>query len=69
MTTQATDASTRPYARVAGVAYLVIVIVALLYGVLVQSQLIVPGNDVATANNILANESLFRIGIVLVLTI
>lgn len=69
MTTHATDASPRPYARIAGVAYLAIVTVALLYGVLVESQLIVPGNDAATASNILANESLFRLGIVLVLII
>jgi len=69
MTTEATDASPRPYARIAGAAYLVIVAVALLYGVLVESQLIVPGNDAQTATNILAHESLFRLGIVLVLTI
>jgi hypothetical protein len=69
MTAQAAHASARPYTTIAGVAYLVIVTVALLYGVLVQSQLIVPGNDAATADNILAHESLFRLGIVLVLTI
>jgi hypothetical protein len=57
------------YARVAGAAYLVIAIVAVLYGLLVESQLIVSGNDAATANNIMANDSLFRIGIVCVLII
>ncbi|MBW1761768.1 MAG: DUF4386 domain-containing protein [Deltaproteobacteria bacterium] len=53
----------------AGVAYLVITIVAVLYGSLVESKLIESGNDAATATNILANESLFRVGIVLVLII
>jgi len=69
MTSRTTAASPRVYARVAGVAYLVIAIVALLYGFLVESRLIVSGNDAVTANNILANESLFRVGIVLVLVI
>jgi hypothetical protein len=69
MTTRAAEATPLVYARVAGVAYLVIAIVAVLYGALVESQLIVSGNDAATAHNILANESLFRIGIVLVLII
>lgn len=69
MTTRTTQEVPRVYARVAGFAYLTIAIVALFYGFLVESQLIVPGNDAATANNILANEPLFRIGIVLVLVI
>jgi len=69
MTSRTAAASPLVYARVAGVAYLVIAIVALFYGFLVESKLIVSGNDVATVNNIIANESLFRIGIVLVLII
>jgi hypothetical protein len=63
------EASPRVYARVAGVAYLVITVVAVLYGGLVESKLIVAGNDAATATNILAHESLFRVEIVLVLVI
>lgn len=69
MTNSTPDASPLVYARVAGAAYLVIIIVAMLYGGLVESKLIVSGNDAATANNIMANESLFRIGIVAVLII
>ena len=69
MTTQTAEASPLVYARVAGAAYLVITIVGVLYGILVESKLVVSGNDAATATNILANESLFRTGIVLVLTI
>jgi len=69
MTNRAVEASPLAYARVAGAAYLTIAIVALVYGLLVESKLIVSGNDAVTATNILANESLFRIGIVLVLII
>ena len=69
MTAQPPKASPILYARVAGVAYLVIMGVAMLYGGLVESKLIVSGNDVATANNILVHQSLFRLGIVLVLMI
>ena len=69
MTTQTAKASPLVYARVAGAAHLVITIVGVLYGIFVESKLVVSGNDAATATNILANESLFRTGIVLVLII
>jgi hypothetical protein len=69
MTNRTAEASPLVHARVAGLAHLVIAIVAVLYGLLVESKLIVSGNDAATANNIMANESLFRVGIVLVLII
>ena len=45
MTNQTADASPLVYARVAGVAYLVIIIVAMFYGGLVESKLIVSGGD------------------------
>jgi hypothetical protein len=57
------------YARVAGGAYLAIVLAAFVYGGLVESQLVVPGDDAVTAANILANPLQFRLGIVLVFTI
>jgi len=69
MTNRTAEPSPLVYARVAGGAYLVIIVVAMFYGALVESKLIVAGNDAATATNIMANESLFRVGIVLVLTI
>ena len=50
-------------ARIAGVLYLIIFIVYPLASFLGKSQIIVPGNAMATANNILENETLFRIGI------
>ena len=56
----------RLYGRIAGGAYLAIVLAALVYGALVESQLIIPGDDGVTAANILANPLRFRLGIVLV---
>ena len=69
MTTQTAEPSPLVYARVAGLAYLVIAVSGVLYGALIESKLIVSGNDAATAANIIAHESLFRVGIVLVLII
>ncbi|MGB9339701.1 MAG: DUF4386 family protein, partial [Polyangiales bacterium] len=51
------------YARVAGGAYLVITVVAMLYEGLVESQLVVSGNDAATADNILVHENLALVSI------
>jgi hypothetical protein len=52
------------YARVAGLAYVIIIILGIFgVGFLVESN-IVSGNYAATVNNIMANELLFRIGIV-----
>ncbi len=51
-------------ARVAGLLYLLMGIPALFSEMYVPRTLIVPGNATATANNILASEMLFRIGIV-----
>ena len=69
MTNRTAEPSPLVYARVAGVAYLVIAVSGVLYGALIESKLIVSGNDAATAANIIAHESLFRVGIVLVLII
>lgn len=57
------------YARTAGVAYLVIIIVSMIYAGLVESPLIVSGDDAATVANIVAAQGLFRLGLVLVLVI
>jgi hypothetical protein len=64
MTDRAADASPRTYARVAGFAYLLVIIIGVLNGAFIDSRLIVPGNDAATANNIMAHDALFRIGTV-----
>lgn len=51
-------------ARVAGFLYLVTVPLGIFSLMYVPSTLIVPGDAAATANNIMASESLFRLGIV-----
>ncbi len=65
MKTRIAKTSPLTYARVAGVLYLSLVPLAFLgfpYG---PSYLFVPGNAAATANHIIASESLFRLGIVI----
>jgi hypothetical protein len=63
MTGDIADTSRRKAARVAGLMFLFCLIVPLLNWGLVLSKLIVAEDVVATANNIMANELLFRIGI------
>jgi len=57
------DRSPRAITRLAGFLYLVITIAAIIAHAYVPSQLMVPGDAAVTANNILASEPLFRIGI------
>jgi hypothetical protein len=54
--------SPQAYARTAGVLYLFI-IVAGMFGEFFRENLIVSGDAAATARNIMAHESLFRIGV------
>ena len=56
--------STKKTARLAGVLYLVNGITGFFGIIYVPGKLIVSGNAAATANNILASERLFRLGIV-----
>jgi Domain of unknown function (DUF4386) len=56
--------STKKTARIAGLLYLVNGVTGFFGIVYVPSRLIVSGNAAATANNILASERLFRLGIV-----
>jgi hypothetical protein len=49
-------------ARIAGFLYLLITIAAIVAHMYVPSTLIVPGDAAATASNIAASESLFRVG-------
>jgi hypothetical protein len=69
MTARIADTSQLIAARVAGFAYLLIIILSILNVNFIDSKLIVSGNDAATANNIMANDLLFRIGIAGVLII
>ena len=59
----------RTYARIAGAAYIVIIIVALVSVAPVESKLIVAGDDTATAGNISGHDLLFRLSIIGTITI
>lgn len=63
MMSRPTDASSFFYARFAGFAYLLVIAVGLLNAILVDAELIVPGDIAATADNIMTNDLLFRVGI------
>jgi len=64
MTNRTAETSPLVVARGAGVLYLLLIIFGVYSFLVVQSSLIVPGDAAATANNIMASESLFRSGIV-----
>jgi hypothetical protein len=55
-------ASVQVYARVAGLMYLLIALLAPFAEFFVRKGLIVPGDPAATAANVVASESLFRAG-------
>lgn len=69
MAAPATVASPVPYARVAGVAYLLVILLGVVTVGLVDSTLVVEGDHLATAANVAKHEGLFRIGIVAVLVL
>lgn len=54
------QASPQTYARVGGVLYLIIIVAGSFAELFVRSKLIVSGDPTATANNIMASESLWR---------
>jgi hypothetical protein len=63
MTDRTAETSPLVYARVAGLAYVVVILLGIFSVSYVEFHLIVPGNDAATVNNIIANELRFRISI------
>src|SRR6266487_257736 len=67
MKTRTAETSPLVRARVAGLLYLLANLPAPFALVYLPSQLIVRGDAAATANNILASESLFRLGIIALL--
>jgi len=62
MTNRTVEISPLTWARVAGVAF-IIMFIALMFAGFGSSSLIVPGDAATTANNIMASEGLFRISI------
>lgn len=63
MTNDITKTSPQLYARVGGIAYLIIIIAGAFGEMYVRGSLIVSGDASATANNILSHPLLWRIGI------
>lgn len=63
MTNSAIDESQRKAARVVGIALLFAIAIVVLANYGITFRLIVPGNAVDTARNIMAHETLFRINI------
>jgi hypothetical protein len=69
MMNQAKTNSIQRTARIAGFLYLLLIPLGVLGIIYVPNTLFVPGDMAATASNILANETLFRLGIVAALLI
>lgn len=59
----AIEASPRLWARVAGVSYLITIITGVFAEVFVRGSLVVRDDAAATATNLLAHESLYRLGL------
>jgi len=57
-----TEFSPQRYARIAGFLYLIVIVCGAFAELFVRQKLVVTNDAVATANNILANEQLFRRG-------
>ena len=62
MTNQIADLSLRQTARIAGILYLTIIVAGIFAEFFVRSSLFVPGDAAATAENVVASEGLFRVG-------
>jgi hypothetical protein len=63
LTNRITETSPQVYARIGGVLYLMIIVVGFCSEFFVRDKLVVAGDVTATANNIAASESLWRISI------
>ena len=63
MTIRTVQTSPQVYARIGGFLYLMIIIAGALGEIFIRGKLIVSGNAISTANNIMASQSLWRIGI------
>jgi hypothetical protein len=55
--------SSRRYARIAGLSYIVTIFLGIFSVNYIESNLIIPGDDAATLHNIVSNEFLFRVGV------
>jgi hypothetical protein len=57
------EASLFFYSRVAGLAYIIIILLGIFSVSFIDSNIVVPGNNTATVDNIMANEFRFRISV------
>src|SRR5437899_7699097 len=57
------ETSPQVYARIGGVLYLIVIVIGFCTEFFVRDKLVVSGDVTATANNIMASESLWRISI------
>jgi len=60
MTNRVVETSPQVYARIGGVLYLIIIAIGFCGEFFVRDKLVVSGDVTATANNIMASESLWR---------
>jgi hypothetical protein len=63
MATKTSGPSPQVFARIGGLAYLIIIAAGVMGEIFIRSKIIVPGNALATTNNISASPLLWRIGI------
>jgi hypothetical protein len=63
MATPATETSPQIHARIAGLLYLVLIIAGALGELFIRGKMVVSGDAAATAGNIMASPSLWRVGI------
>lgn len=63
MTDHSTGTSPLVYARIAGLAYLIVILLGIFSVSFIETSLIVPGDNAATVSNIMANDLRFRISV------
>ncbi len=63
MASHTVEDSPQTYARIGGVLYLIIIVAGILGEIFIRGRIIVSGDAAATASNIMASQSLWRIGI------
>ena len=57
------ETSPQTYARIGGLAYLIIIVAGAMGEIFIRSKIIIPGNAIATTKNISASPLLWRIGV------
>ena len=58
------ETSPQTYARIGGILYLLIIALGIFYELIVRDSIVVPGDSMATMENLKANEFFWRLGIV-----